>query len=89
MIKTYIMWHVYILECSDKTLYTGVTTDLERRTEEHNAGRSGAKYTRARQPVSLVYSRRYKSRSAAAREEWRIKKLPRTEKLKIINHKNK
>ncbi|OGF26753.1 endonuclease [Candidatus Falkowbacteria bacterium RIFOXYB2_FULL_47_14] len=83
------MWHVYILKCADKTLYTGITTDIKRRTEEHNSSVLGAKYTRNRRPVILVYSRRYKSRSAAAREEWRLKQLPRVEKLKIINHKNK
>ncbi|MFH0892112.1 MAG: GIY-YIG nuclease family protein [Candidatus Falkowbacteria bacterium] len=82
------MWYVYILKCADKTLYTGISTDTGRRTEEHNASGLGAKYTRSRRPVKLVYARGYKSRSAAAREECRLKQLTRAEKLKIINSKN-
>jgi putative endonuclease len=78
------MWHVYILECSDKTLYTGITTDLKRRLEEHNTKILGAKYTRARRPVKLVYSTRRKERSRAMKEEYRIKKLSREEKIKLI-----
>lgn len=72
------MWFVYIVECSDGTLYTGITTDLERRIEEHNG--SGAKYTRGRGPVKLVYSAEMKDRSEASKEEYRIKKLTRAEK---------
>ena len=78
------MWHVYIVKCADDTLYTGITTDVGRRVKEHNSDLAGAKYTRTRRPVEPVYSRRYKTRSAAAREEWRIKALPRTEKINII-----
>jgi len=81
------MWHVYMLVCKDGTLYIGSTTDLERRVREHNEGSLGAKYTRARRPVSLAYSRRFKNRANAQKEEARIKKLPRKEKLSLIrNH---
>jgi len=81
------MWLVYILRCSDLTFYTGITTDLKRRIEEHNGlGDSaiGAKYTRARRPVKLVYSRKLKNRSLAAKEEARIKKMSRLEKKSLI-----
>ncbi|HAM88887.1 TPA: endonuclease [Candidatus Falkowbacteria bacterium] len=78
------MWHVYILCCADKTLYTGITTDLERRVQEHNGGRKGARYTRVRQPSRLVYHRAFSSRATAAREEYRIKTLAKPEKLVLI-----
>jgi putative endonuclease len=78
------MWTVYIVRCADATLYTGITTDLPRRLRAHNQGRAGARYTRARRPVTLVWSRRKRERSAAAREECRIKRLTRREKLALI-----
>lgn len=78
------MYHLYILQCSDETLYTGITTDLKRRTLEHNEGKAGAKYTRARRPVSVIYSRRFRNRSNASREESRIKSLTRSQKLELI-----
>lgn len=81
------MWHVYILECSDKSLYTGITNDLERRVKEHNSSKLGAKYTRGRRPVKLVYAKKMKNRVKALQEECRIKKLPRYEKLKKCNSK--
>ncbi len=77
------MWYVYILQCKDKTFYTGITTSLKRRVEEHNSSTLGAKYTRGRRPVKLVYSSTYKDRSKALKEECRIKKLSRIEKIKI------
>jgi putative endonuclease len=77
------MWYIYILECSDGTLYTGITTDVNRRLLEHNSGK-GAKYTRARAPVVLRALFEAKNRSEASKEEYRIKKLNRTEKLKLI-----
>jgi putative endonuclease len=84
------MYHLYILECADKTLYTGITTDLERRIVEHGSAKLGAKYTFARRPVKLVYSKKFKDRSAASKEEARIKKLKKTEKLVLIEkYKNK
>ncbi len=80
------MWYVYILECSDKTLYTGITTDLKRRLKEHNASTQGAKYTRGRRPLQLVYSTKMLHKSAAQKEEYRIKKLSKAEKLNIIEN---
>lgn len=79
------MWIVYILECADGTYYAGITKDLERRVEEHNWSRLGAKYTAGRRPVRLVYAKHFKDRSAASREEMRIKRLPRIEKRALID----
>ena len=79
------MYYLYILKCADKTLYTGITTDLKRRIFEHNNSKSGAKYTLARRPVRIVYSKKFKNRSLASKEEARIKKLDRAEKLKLIS----
>lgn len=74
-------WSVYIVRCADGTLYTGITVELSRRVQEHNADdQLGARYTRTRRPVELVYSEPADSRSAAARREREIKKLPRTGK---------
>ena len=79
------MYYVYIVECADKTLYTGIATELERRVEEHNNSEKGAKYTRVRRPVKLVYSEEYPDRSTASKREYEIKKkMNRAEKLKMI-----
>lgn len=78
------MYYLYILLCADKTLYTGITTDLKRRLIEHNSSKLGAKYTSARRPVKIVFSRKFKNRSNASKEEARIKKLKRGNKLKLI-----
>lgn len=78
-------WYVYILECSDETLYTGITTDLERRVEEHNTSLLGAKYTRGRRPVKMVYFCSLSNKSEAQKEEYRIRNLSKSEKNKIIN----
>lgn len=80
-------WLVYILECSDKTLYTGITNDLEKRLEQHNIGKDGAKYTRVRRPVKCVYTETQKNRSEATKREMAIKKFSRAEKLKLISAK--
>jgi len=77
------MWYIYILECSDGTLYTGITTDVNRRLLQHNSGK-GAKYTRARLPVVLRAVFEAQNRSEASKEEYRIKKLSRQEKLKLL-----
>ncbi len=77
-------WHVYILECADGTLYTGITTDIERRLSEHNS-RIGAKYTSARLPVSLVYSEHADNRSAASKREHAIKQMTRAEKIALLS----
>jgi putative endonuclease len=81
------MWYVYILECADKSLYTGITNDLKRRIDEHNNSKLGAKYTRGRRPVKLVYSKRTKDKIGALREEYRLKKLSRQEKIKLYKKK--
>ena len=81
------MYYLYILECQDKTLYTGITVNLARRLREHNSSKLGAKYTRARRPVRLVYSKKFRNRSLASKAESRVKKLSRAEKLKIICNK--
>ena len=81
------MWTLYILKCGDDSLYTGITTDLERRVTEHNSSVKGAKYTRARRPVKCVYFCEYESRSDACKAEWVMKKLSREQKQKIINEK--
>lgn len=80
------MYFLYILECADQTLYTGITTDVERRVAEHNDSVKGAKYTKARRPVRLVYSAEFENRSEATKEELRIKKLTRDEKLRLVNN---
>ncbi|MEI6378574.1 MAG: GIY-YIG nuclease family protein [Candidatus Falkowbacteria bacterium] len=77
-------YYLYLLRCADNTLYAGITTDLARRVEEHNLSTKGAKYTRARRPVVLAYSRCYKSRSEATKAEMAIKKLTRVEKLCLL-----
>ena len=74
---------VYILRCADGTLYTGITNDVPRRLAAHNSGR-GAKYTRGRGPVELVYREAAEDKPAALRREWEIKRLSRAEKLALI-----
>ena len=77
-----MMWYVYILRCGDDTLYTGITDDVEKRLAAHRAGK-GAKYTRGRSPLELIYVEEQSDKSAALRREIAIKKLPRKEKLKL------
>jgi putative endonuclease len=76
-------WHVYILRCRDKSLYTGISTDVEARLLKHNAGK-GAAYTRSHLPVVLVWREAAKSESAAKKREAQIKKLTREQKLDLI-----
>jgi len=79
------MYFVYLLRCVDDTLYTGITTDLVRRIEEHNSSDKGAKYTRIRRPVTLVYSEKHADRSLASKREYEIKKkMTRIQKLALI-----
>lgn len=75
--------YVYILRCSDDTLYTGWTTDLDKRLEAHNSGR-GAKYTRGRTPAKLVYYEKFEDKKEALKREYEIKQLGRKEKEKLI-----
>jgi putative endonuclease len=76
-------WNVYLARCRDGSLYTGVTTDPERRLAQHNAGRGGA-YTRSRVPITLVYCERALDRSGALRRERAIKRLSRTQKEELV-----
>lgn len=78
------MYFLYILQCADDSLYTGITTDLDRRIKEHNNSKSGAKYTKIRRPVKLVYSKEFTNRSQASKEESRIKKLSRQQKIDLL-----
>ena len=78
------MYFVYILQCADDSLYTGITTDLDRRIKEHNDSKLGAKYTKIRRPVKLVYSKEFNNRSEASKEESRIKKLSRQQKIDLF-----
>lgn len=77
------MNYTYIVRCSDGSLYTGWTNDLEKRIKDHNEGR-GAKYTKARRPVVLAYYEEFSTKEEAMRREWEIKQLTRAEKLKIL-----
>lgn len=76
--------YVYVLKCSDGTLYTGYTTDIERRVAEHNNG-NGAKYTRGRTPVTLVHTEEFETQSSAMQREYEIKQLSRSEKEALAN----
>lgn len=79
-------WYVYILECADGSLYTGITTDISRREKEHNSKTLGARYTRSRQPVELVYHESWPDRASAAKREYAIKQLDRSRKLQLIRN---
>ena len=78
-------WFLYVVECSDGSLYTGITVDIDRRMNEHNSGRRGAKYTRSRRPVKLVYAEIAEGRSDASKREAAFKKLSRQKKLSKIS----
>ena len=78
-------WWVYMLRCADGSLYTGITTDVERRTAQHNAG-TGAKYTRSRRPVAVVFREEMPTKGEALQREAAIKRLHREEKLKLIQY---
>jgi predicted GIY-YIG superfamily endonuclease len=76
-------WHLYLIHCSDNSLYTGITTDISRRIKEHNQ-KKGGMYTRNRTPVELVYQEPHPSKSSALKREIQIKKWPRLKKVKLI-----
>ena len=80
-------WKVYIVKCSDKTFYTGITNNIKLRLETHNLGK-GAKYTKSRLPVILVYLEPVDDKSSALRREIEIKKLNRSQKIDLINSTN-
>lgn len=77
-------YFTYMVRCSDGSLYTGYTNDLDKRIKAHNSGR-GAKYTRSRLPVALVYYEEFKTKEEAMSREWHIKRLTRTEKEQLMN----
>ena len=85
------LWHIYIVECSDGTLYTGATTDVDRRVHEHNSVDSKAsRYVKHRRPATLVYSESgFASRSEAQKREYEIKQYSRSKKLKLVENGNK
>ena len=78
-------YYVYILQCSDRTLYIGITNDLEKRLNAHNTSKYGAQYTKTRRPVALAYSEPCKTRGDALKREHALKQLTRKEKLKVID----
>ncbi len=77
------MWHVYIIECKDDKLYTGITNNLNRRLSEHNSGHGG-RFTKFRRPIKLVYHQEVLNKSEALKREIEIKKLARSEKLSLV-----
>jgi len=77
-------YYVYILECSDRTYYTGYAKNLEKRIREHNAGKRGAKYTRSKRPVGLVWCKEYRYFKSAVKKEIELKKLTRKAKEKLV-----
>jgi len=81
-------WYIYLLKCSDGSLYCGATNDLERREEQHNKGKGGS-YTRSHLPVKMVYSERMEDKSSALKREYQIKQLSREEKLHLIKNQGK
>tara|TARA_B110000858_G_C17767901_1_gene457982 strand:+ start:1440 stop:1742 length:303 start_codon:yes stop_codon:yes gene_type:complete len=78
-------WYVYMIKCSDKSLYTGITTDLDRRFQQHFRGKGGAKYFQGRRPEKIVYTESGHDRSSASVREAEIKSLSRGKKILIIN----
>lgn len=80
------MWYVYIVKCKDESLYTGITTNIGRRIAEHNSLKIGAKYTKTRRPVKLQYLIKKNNKSLASKEECRIKKLSKKDKIELINN---
>lgn len=80
------MYYVYLIECSDKTLYTGITTDIQRRFKEHASGKGGA-YTRSKKVKKILYTEQFRTRSEAQKREYEIKCWSREKKLELINRK--
>ena len=77
-------WHVYIVECKDNKLYTGITNNIERRIKDHNSG-NGCRFTKYRRPVKLVHSEEYPAKPEALKREAYIKRLTRADKLALVN----
>ncbi len=77
-------WYIYIIKCKDGALYTGITTDLERRFNEHSGSKLGAKFLRGKSPLTLMYSAQVGDKSRASKMEYRVKKLSRIQKVQLI-----
>lgn len=84
MVNSEQQWWVYIVECADNSFYTGITTDIQRRLNEHNSDTKGARYTRMRRPVKLVFQQSFEDRSQSSKQEHSIKQLSRKQKAKLI-----
>ena len=78
-------WFVYFLRCNDNSLYAGITTDIERRLHEHNYTKLGAKYTRAKRPVTLVFIEKSENKSIASKREYQLKKLTKNQKEQLVS----
>lgn len=79
-------WSVYVIRCADNSLYTGISTDVERRLRQHNEGQVGARYLRGRAPLELVFTQPVGDRSCASRVEYRLKKLSKEDKEHLLRH---
>ena len=77
-------YYVYILECEDGSLYTGISTDPNRRFEEHKSGKLGAKYTKAHKPIKIIYTEHCKNRSEASKREYEIKQMTKAQKIELV-----
>jgi len=78
------IFYFYIVRCADNSLYSGITTNLKRRVEEHNSDKLGARYTRSKQPVQLIYNETFSSKSLALKREWEVKKMTKKEKELLL-----
>ena len=78
------IWYTYMVRCRDRSLYTGIAKDIDKRVAEHNTARNGARYTRTRRPVRLVFLERFSSRSAAAKREHQLKRMSTADKQKLV-----
>lgn len=83
------LFSLYILRCADGTLYTGIATDVDKRLAEHRSGKRGAKYLRGKGPLEVLLSRPVGDRATALRLEYRVKRLPRTQKLELVTDSSK
>jgi putative endonuclease len=78
-------WYVYFLRCNDNSLYAGITTDINRRLHEHNHSKLGAKYTRAKRPVTLAFLEESPDKSAASKREYQLRKLTKSKKEQLVS----
>lgn len=82
---THNTWFVYLLRCNDNSLYAGITTDIERRLHQHNHTKLGAKYTRAKRPVTLAFIESAADKSSASKREYQLRKLTKTSKEQLVS----